>query len=75
VELGSKLLLVFFAFVVLIAIVMAVSFRERKLANRLGKSSKSDDEASDTRTMTIIFGSIIGGMFLALIVAWLVFFS
>ncbi len=74
-DLGSKLLLVFFAFVVLIAIVMAVSFRERKLANRLGKSSKSDDEASDTRTMFIIFGSIIGGMFLALIVAWLVFFS
>jgi hypothetical protein len=75
VDLGSKLLLIFFAFVVLIGIVMAVSFRERKLANRHGDSSRSDDEASDARTMTIIFGSIIGGMFLALIVAWLVFFS
>ena len=74
-DLGSKLFIIFFAFVTLIAIVMAVSFRERKLANREGQSSRSDDEASDSRTMTIIFGSIIGGMFLALIVAWLVFFS
>ena len=74
-DLGSKLFIIFFAFVTLIAIVMAVSFRERKLANRHGHSSRSDDEASDARTMTIIFGSIVGGMCLALIVAWLVFFS
>ncbi len=74
-DLESKLLIIFFAFVVLIAIVMAVSFRERKLANRHGESSRTDDEASDARTMIIIFGSIIGGMLLALTVAWLVFFS
>lgn len=74
-DLGGKLVLVFLVFLALIGIVMAVSFRERKLANRVGNSSKTDDEASDARTMTIIFGSIIGGMLLALIVAWLVFFS
>lgn len=74
-DLGNKLLLVFIVFLVLIGIVMAVSFRERKVANKPGDTSRSDDEASDARTMTIIFGSIIGGMLLALIVAWLVFFS
>lgn len=74
-DLGSKLLLVFLVFLVLIGLVMTVSFRERKLANKTGATSKSADEASDARTMTIIFGSIIGGMLLALIVAWLVFFS
>ena len=74
-DLGSKLLVIFVVFLVLIGIVMTVSFRERKLANRPGGCSKTDDEASDARTMTIIFGSIIGGMLLALIVAWLVFFS
>jgi ABC-type Fe3+ transport system permease subunit len=74
-DLGNKLLLVFVVFLILIGLVMAVSFRERKLANRTGISSKTDDEDSDARTMTIIFGSIIGGMLLALIVAWLVFFS
>ena len=74
-DLGNKLLLVFVMFLILIGIVMAVSFRERKLANKPGATSRSADEASDARTMTIIFGSIIGGMLLAIIVAWLVFFS
>ncbi len=74
-DLGTKLLLVFIVFLLLIGIVMAMSFRERKLANKSAGSDRRADEASDARTMTIIFGSIIGGMFLALIVAWLVFFS
>jgi ABC-type Fe3+ transport system permease subunit len=74
-DLGNKLLLVFVVFLILIGIVMAASFRERKLANKPGAVSRSADEASDARTMTIIFGSIIGGMLLAIIVAWLVFFS
>ena len=74
-DLESKLFLVFCVFLLLIGIVMAMSFRERKLANRSNASDRLADEASDARTMTIIFGSIVGGMFLALIVAWLVFFS
>jgi hypothetical protein len=75
VDLGSKLLLVFCVFLALIGIVMAVSFRERKLATKCSAVDRESDEASDLRTMTVIFGSIVGGMFLALIVAWLVFFS
>ncbi len=74
-NLGSKLLLIFLVFLILLGVVMAVSFRERKLANKTGASDPLSDEASDTRTITIIFGSIVGGMLLALIVAWLVFFS
>ena len=74
-DLGNKLFIVFIVFLVLIGIVMAVSFRERKLANKSGVIDRLADEASDARTMTFIFGSIIGGMLLALIVAWLVFFS
>lgn len=74
-DLGTKLLLIFFVFLALIGVVMTVSFRERKLANKSGASDPRSDEASDIRTMTVIFGSIIGGMFLALTVAWLVFFS
>ena len=74
-DLGSKLLLIFVVFLALIGVVMAVSFRERKLANNTGTSDRQSDEASDNRTMAIIFGGILGGMLLALIVAWLVFFS
>ena len=73
-DLGSKLLLIFVVFLALIGGVMAVSFRERKLANKPGASDRQSDEASDNSTMAIIFGSILGGMLLALIVAWLVFF-
>ena len=74
-DLGNKLLLIFVVFLALIGVVMAVSFRERKLANKPGASDRQSDEASDNRTMAFIFGSILGGMLLALIVAWLVFFS
>lgn len=73
-ELGSKLVIVFFAFVAIIGVVMAVSFRERKLANQSQFPNQESDEASDARTMTIIFGSILCGMLLAILVAWLIFF-
>jgi hypothetical protein len=73
-DLGSKLFIVFFVFIALIGVVMAVSFRERKLANQSTVPNQMSDEASDARTMTIIFGSILCGMFLAILVAWLVFF-
>ena len=73
-DLGTKLLIVFFAFVTVIGIVMAVSFRERKLANHSTESDAERDAASDTRTMIAIFGAIIAGLMLALLVAWLVFF-
>ena len=73
-DLGTKLLIVFLAFVAVIGVVMAVSFRERKLANNSVESDADRDAASDARTMLVIFGAIIAGMLLALLVAWLVFF-
>ena len=57
-DLGSKLLLIFVVFLALIGVVMAVSFRERKLANKPGASDRQSDEASDNRTMAIIFGGM-----------------
>jgi ABC-type Fe3+ transport system permease subunit len=74
-DLGSKLVIVFVVFIAIIGVVMATSFRERKLANQNQVPNQASDEASDARTMIIIFGSIVCGMFLAILVAWLVFFS
>jgi hypothetical protein len=70
--LGEKLLVVFFAFLAVLATVIAVAFRERK------RSIANDDieaqQAQDARVMAVIFGSIMGGMLLTVLVAWLVFF-
>jgi uncharacterized membrane protein len=72
--LGYKLLLVFIAFLAILATVITVAFRERTR----GKSIASDDteaqQAQDARVMTIIFSAILGGMLLTILVAWLVFF-
>ncbi|HET9653136.1 MAG TPA: hypothetical protein VFP36_13135 [Usitatibacter sp.] len=71
--LGYKLAIVLAAFVAIISIVVAMAFRER----RRGKSIAADDlaaqQASDGRVLVVIFGAIFGGMFLTLLVAWLVF--
>lgn len=73
-DLGSKLFIIFFVFLAIIGVVMTVSFRERKLAKQSNVPDQASGEASDARTMTIIFGSILCGMFLAILVAWIVFF-
>jgi uncharacterized membrane protein len=72
--LGEKLLIVFFAFLAVLVTVIAVAFRERKR----GKSIAADDieaqQQQDARVMAVIFGAIMGGMLLTVLVAWLVFF-
>ena len=72
--LGLKLAIVIAAFVAILAIVIYMAFRER----RLGKSIASDDieaqQASDARVLTVIFSAIFGGMLLTLLVAYMVFF-
>lgn len=73
-DLGSKLLIIFVVFVAIIGVVMAVSFRERKFAQHSAAPNQTADEASDARIITIIFGSILCGMLLAILVAWIVFF-
>jgi hypothetical protein len=72
--LGSKLVIVFIAFVAIISIVVFMAFRERRLGKSIGSDDKVAQEASDARVLVVIFSAITGGMLLTLIVAYLVFF-
>jgi hypothetical protein len=72
--LGWKLFVVFIAFVAILAVVIFFSFRERKLGKELAEGDIAGQQASDARVLTVIFSAIFGGMFLTLLVAWLVFF-
>lgn len=72
--LGDKLLLVFFAFLAVLAGVIWMAFRERKLARCIPEGDLEAQQAADGRVMATVFGAIFGGMMLTLLVAWLVFF-
>ena len=72
--LGEKLLIVFFAFLAILVTVIAVAFRERTRGKVIADNDIEAQQAQDARVMTVIFSAIMGGMFLTLIVAWLVFF-
>jgi membrane protein implicated in regulation of membrane protease activity len=71
--LGWKLFVVFLAFLTILAIVVYMAFRERRLGKSLADDDKVGQQASDARVMAVIFSAIFGGMLLTLIVAWLVF--
>jgi len=71
--LGWKLLIVFVAFVAILAVVMFFAFRERRIARELGQGDIAGQQASDARVLAVIFSAIFGGIFLTLLVAWLVF--
>ena len=72
--LGFKLALVIAAFVVILVIVIAMAFRERRLGKGIAVDDAAGQQASDARVLTVIFSAIIGGMLLTLVAAWLVFF-
>ena len=72
--LGEKLLVVFFAFLAILVTVIAVAFRERTRAKSIAADDIEGQQAQDARVMAVIFGSIMGGMLLTVLVAWLVFF-
>ena len=72
--LGQKLAIVFFAFVAILVIVIFMAFRERRLGNTIAQNDAAAQQASDARVLVVIFSAIFGGMFLTLLVAWLVFF-
>jgi hypothetical protein len=72
--LGEKLLVVFFAFLAILVTVIAVAFRERKRSHTLAADDIEGQQAQDARVMAVIFGAIMGGMLLTLVVAWLVFY-
>jgi hypothetical protein len=72
--LGFKLAIVLAAFVAILVIVIYMAFRERKLGKSLADDDIEGQQASDARVLTVIFSAIFGGMFLTLLVAYLVFF-
>jgi hypothetical protein len=73
-SLGAKLAVVFAAFLTILVVVIWVAFRERKRVRTIDDADLEAQEASDARVLMVVFGAIFGGMFLTLVVAWLVFF-
>ena len=71
---STGLVLVLGAFVALLTMVIRLSFRERRVNKTIALDDVAAQQASDARLLVTIFGSIIGGMVLTLITAWLVFF-
>ena len=72
--LGGKLVIVFVAFLAILATVVAVAFRERTRGKSIAAGDRAGEQAQDARVMAVIFSAIMGGMLLTLLVAWLVFF-
>lgn len=72
--LTQKLAIVLAAFVAILAIVVYVAFRERRLGKGIAQDDLEAQQSSDARVLVVIFGGIFGGMLLTLIVAYLVFF-
>jgi Na+-transporting methylmalonyl-CoA/oxaloacetate decarboxylase gamma subunit len=72
--LGTKLLLVFLAFLAVLTVVIGMAFRERKRAREIPEGDFAAQQAADGRVLFTVFTAIIGGMLLTLLTAWLVFF-
>ena len=72
-SLGWKLFAIFVAFCALMAGVMWMAFRERKLGKTVADDDHAAQQASDSRVLLTIFSASIGGLLLTLLVAWLVF--
>lgn len=73
-SLGFKLLIVFLAFLAVLAAVIWMAFRERRLARAIPEGDLEAQRAADGRVLATVFGAILGGMMLTFLVAWLVFF-
>jgi hypothetical protein len=71
--LGQKLAIVLAAFVAILTVVVAMAFRERRRGKTIAADDYEAQQASDGRVLVVIFGAIFGGMFLTLLVAYLVF--
>ena len=70
----AKLSLVLAAFIAILAIVIYMAFRERRLGRTIAADDEAARQASDARVLMVIFSAIFGGMLLTLIVAYIVFF-
>ncbi len=71
--LGWKLFAVFLAFLAVLATVIVMAFRERKLGRTIAVDDLQAQRDQDARVLTIVFTAIVGGMLLTLLVGWLVF--
>ena len=71
---GHGLAVVIVAFMAILAGVLAMAFRERRISQRLDANDTQAAAASDARVLVAIFVAIPGGMLLTVISAWLVFF-
>ena len=65
--------LVIATFVTIMAGVLALALRERRAGKTIAVDDVAAQNASDARLLTVIFGSIIGGMVLTLVTASIVF--
>ena len=72
--LGDKLAVVFAAFLAILTVVIYFAFRERRLGKAIDPGDLAAQQASDSRVLFVVFAAIFGGMFLTILVAWLVFF-
>lgn len=73
-SLGAKLAIVFLTFVAILAIVIHMAFRERRLGKSIARDDAVAQQASDARVLVVIFSAMFGGIILTVLVAWLVFF-
>ena len=71
---GHGLALVIFAFIAILAAVLAMAFRERRVAQTIAATDVAAGSASDARILVAIFLAIPGGMLLTAVTAWLVYF-
>ena len=71
--LGVKLIILFFAFVAILATVVVLVFRERRIGRTIAADDVAAQQAQDGRVLALIFSSAIGGMLLTLVVAYVVF--
>ena len=72
-SLGASLAMVLAGFLAILATVVVLAFRERRLGKAIG-DDRAAQAASDARVLTVVFAAIPGGMLLTLVTAWLVFF-
>jgi len=69
-----KLAIVLAAFLALLVVVIWFAFRERRVGKSIARDDVASQQASDARVLAVIFSAILGGMLLAVVTAWVIFF-
>jgi hypothetical protein len=74
VTLLHKLAIVLAAFIAILSVVIWSAFRERTRGKTIAHDDIASQQASDARVLAVIFSAILGGMVLAVVTAWVIFF-